>query len=68
MSTITEKRGARVSAKKLDTVPPLRLKTRAQARAYLEKHLTPIDFGPKGQPIYDLEQMQALNVIFPEDL
>ena len=47
---------------------PLRLKTRAEAREYLSKHLMPVDHGPKGQPIYSLEEIQALNVIFPEDL
>jgi hypothetical protein len=48
--------------------PPLRLKTRAEARKYLAEHLTPVEYGPKGQPIYALEEIQALNVIFPEDL
>jgi len=48
--------------------PPLHLKTRAEAYEYLRKHLKPVEFGPKGQPVYALEEVQALNVIFPEDL
>jgi hypothetical protein len=48
--------------------PPLRLETREQAREYLRTHLTPIEYGPKGQPIYALADLQALNVIFPDDL
>lgn len=54
--------------KPADDGSPLRLKTRAEARDYLKKHLTPVEYGPKGQPIYALEDIQALNVIFPEDL
>lgn len=53
--------------KKINRDPPLRLKTRGQAVKYLRNHLKPVKQGPKGQPIYDLKEVQSLNVIFPED-
>ena len=46
---------------------PLRLKTTEEVREYLARHLTPVRLGPKGQPIYALEDLASLNVIFPED-
>ena len=46
---------------------PVRLKTRAEVRAYLAKHLTPVRYGPKGQPFYAQKDLESLNVIFPDD-
>ena len=47
---------------------PLRLKTHEEVEEYLARHLRPVRFGPKGQPIYALKDMEALNVIFPDDI
>ena len=47
---------------------PIRLKTRKEEREYLAKHLTPVGFGPKGQPLYAKEDIDALNIILPDDL
>ena len=46
---------------------PVRLKTRAEVRDYLAKHLIPVRFGPKGQPFYSQQDLESLNVIFPDD-
>ena len=48
-------------------IPPLRLKNTEEVREFLAKHLTPVRWGPKGQPIYAHKDLAALNVIFPED-
>ena len=47
---------------------PLHLKTWREAGEYFKKHLTPVRFGPKGQPIYSGADIDALNVILPEEL
>lgn len=47
---------------------PSELRTREQVRAYLAAHLTPVRFGPKGQPIYAHEDIEKLNVRFFPDL
>jgi len=44
-------------------VPPAQLKTWQEYSAYLAKHLKPVRFGPKEQPIYDAEQIATLNII-----
>jgi len=45
----------------------LRLKTWSEAQAYFKEHLTPVRYGPKGQPLYDLKEIEALNVELPEE-
>ena len=68
MATLTEKRsGVSEGPKKVGDAPPVRLKTRAEVREYLAKHLTPVRRGPKGQPIYAQKDLESLNVLFPED-
>jgi len=47
---------------------PIRLKTRQEERDYLAKHLKPVGYGPKGQPLYAKEDIDALNIILPDDL
>ena len=47
---------------------PLRLTTRKAEREYLALHLKPVGYGPKGQPLYAKEDIDALNVILPDDL
>ena len=51
-----------------DTDCRVRLKTWAEARAYFKKHLKPVDYSPKGHPIYSKADIEALNVILPEEL
>jgi hypothetical protein len=46
---------------------PLRLKTRDDAAKYLAAHLTPVGFNPRGYPIYAKKDIDALNIILPED-
>jgi hypothetical protein len=46
---------------------PLRLKTRDDATKYLAKHLTPVGYNPRGYPIYAKKDIDALNIILPED-
>ena len=41
----------------------LRLNTSAEVREYLAAHLTPVRYGPKGQPIYAQKDIEKLNVI-----
>ena len=36
--------------------------SRQELREYLASHLTPVDHGPKGQPIYAAQDLMALNV------
>jgi hypothetical protein len=43
--------------------PPILLHTDAQVREYLAAHLTPVRYGPKGQPIYALKDRERLNII-----
>ena len=38
------------------------LRTHEQVAAYKAKHLKPVRFGPKGQPIYDHEEVKALRI------
>ena len=51
----------------VEKIKRLHLKTWSEAQAYFKKHLTPIRHGPKGQPLYALEDIEALNVILPEE-
>ena len=44
--------------------PRLNLKTDEDVKAYLEAHLKPVRYGPKGQPIYAHEDLVKLNVLF----
>ena len=39
-----------------------------EAKAYFAEHLTPVAYGPKGQPIYSHTDIQNLNVELPEDI
>ena len=49
------------------TCPPLALNTDEEVSAYLAAHLTPIRYGPKGQPIYAHEDIAKLNVrLYPD--
>ena len=41
---------------------PVVLKDWDEMAAYKAKHLKPVTYGPKGQPIYDHEQVKALNI------
>ena len=67
MPTLTEKsRGTQVHKITADA-DTIRLRTRAEVRDYLAKHLTPVRRGPKGQPIYAQKDLESLNVLFPED-
>jgi uncharacterized OB-fold protein len=63
----TIKSAKRASAKHPGDGEPVRLKTREEVSTYLAKHLKPVRFGPKGQPIYALKDIENLNVLFPED-
>ena len=66
MSTLTQKQNpSKTRTEKADS-PPLRLKTTEEVRVYLANHLTPVSFGPKGQPIYAHKDLAKLNVIFPD--
>ena len=47
---------------------PVYLKFSDEVGEYLAKHLTPIRWGPKGQPIYALADIESLNIIIPEDV
>ncbi len=47
---------------------PVYLKTSEEVGEYLATHLTPVRWGPKGQPIYALADIEALNIILPEDV
>jgi hypothetical protein len=51
------------SAKAADDSHRVRLNTSAEVRAYLAAHLTPVRYGPKGQPIYAQKDIEKLNVI-----
>jgi hypothetical protein len=57
------KRPAPARAKAAGHGAPVRLNTSAEVRAYLAAHLTPVRFGPKGQPIYAQKDIEKLNVI-----
>jgi hypothetical protein len=52
------------AAKTAGKGPPLNLKTDEDVKAYLSAHLTPVRYGPKGQPIYAHEDLAKLNVLF----
>ena len=56
-----------MTAKSEHEGPPKLLNTDAEVQAYLAAHLTPCRFGPKGQPIYRIEEIEKLNVIFYPD-
>src|SRR5580700_4765301 len=45
---------------------PIRCKTWAQVTELKRKYLKPVEFGPKGQPIYDHEAVMKL-LILPKD-
>ena len=53
----------RKPAKAAGDGPPVRLHTSAEVRAYLAAHLTPVRYGPKGQPIYAQKDIEKLNVV-----
>ncbi|HLX62750.1 MAG TPA: hypothetical protein VKX17_15845 [Planctomycetota bacterium] len=66
MATATQSKDA-------ETAPPshgkrVRIKTWRDAGAYFKKHLKPVRYGPKGQPIYSRKDIDSLNVILPEEL
>ena len=46
---------------------PIRLKTREEATEYLARHLTPVGHSPRGFPIYAKKDIDALNIVLPED-
>lgn len=56
------------AAAKVAKKKPVHLKTWKEARAYLDEHLTPVRFGPKGQPIYSHEDIEKLDIILPDEL
>lgn len=65
METMTD---VPVHVEKAPDEAPLLLKTGQEVREYLAAHLTPVRYGPKGQPIYAHEDLAKLNVIFyPEE-
>ena len=66
MSTLMQKPNPSKARTKKQISPPLRLKTTEEVRVYLASHLTPVSFGPKGQPIYAHKDLAKLNVIFPD--
>lgn len=41
---------------------PVVLKNWDEVSAYLAKKLKPVGHGPKGQPIYDDDEVKALNI------
>ena len=43
------------------------LKSREEARAFLAKHLVPVGCNSKGYPIYAKKDIDALNVVLPEE-
>jgi hypothetical protein len=45
----------------------LKLNTWDEFDTYLKKHLKPIKFGPKGQPIYSYDDMLKLDIIWPDE-
>jgi hypothetical protein len=49
-------------AKKKKADQPIVLKDWNAVSAYLAKKLKPVSWGPKGQPIYDDEEVKALNI------
>ena len=49
-----------------ERVQPIRLRNWDEYNAYLAKQLKPVSRGPKGQPIYSIEQVAALNIIPPD--
>lgn len=67
MATMTKKPARTARAKGPDNGPPVLLKTPAEVREYLAKHLKPVRYGPKGQPIYSHEERMKLNAIFYPD-
>ena len=54
-------------AKAVHVEPPLLLRTGKEVREYLAAHLTPVRYGPKGQPIYAQKDIEKLNVILYPD-
>ena len=42
-------------------------KTWHEANQFFQKHLKPMAYGPKGQPIFSRADMDALNVELPSD-
>ena len=45
----------------------VKLKTWAEYRQYLATHLTPSSYGPKGQPIYNAEDVAKLDIQYPDE-
>lgn len=66
MATITASTKNRRKPKNREE-KPLRFKTLDEASAYLAKHLTPVGHNPRGYPVYAKKDIDALNIILPED-
>ena len=45
---------------------PVYLNNSEELRQYLATHLTPVRMGPKGQPIYRIEDIEALRIVLPD--
>jgi hypothetical protein len=57
--------GTRKAARRSKDGP--RLKNWDEVEEYMAKHLKPVGFGPKGQPIYDYAEAAKLNIHYPDD-
>ena len=64
METVAEK----CDVKKQPAREPVYLKNSDEVGEYLAKHLTPVRWGPKGQPIYALADIESLNIKLPDDV
>ena len=51
--------------KKTDT--RVKLNTWQEVAEYKAKHLKPRGYGPKGQPIYDFDEVCKLNIRYPDE-
>jgi hypothetical protein len=63
MSTVLEKKE---SACRDASSKPVYLNNSEELRQYLAAHLTPVRTGPKGQPIYRIEDIEALHIVLPD--
>ena len=45
----------------------VKLHTWDEVEAYKAKHLKLVAYGPKGQPIYNGDEVAALNIQFPDE-
>jgi len=45
----------------------IKMKTWEEMDAYIKARLKPMRFGPKGQPIYNYDELIALDIIWPDD-